>query len=284
MKRGVIYIATGDEYVAEAMVSVESLKKHNPDLHCTLFTDKLRGRSEFDEIKVLQDPQFSQYDKCLNIFKTPYQETLYLDSDTYICGDLTPFFEALEYCDVTGTIECARGFWYKPHSRLPEALCDINTGVICFKSTDSVLNTFREWYSLCLQTKNWLKEYGQSKWMLTLDQPAFRELLWRNRQIRLGILPEEFNALRLFGTRLWGRALIVHGRGDIARVAGELNEFPSENRVYLQGAGTLLAFQDIGLLKSLSQIFRMFVLVLYFQIKRVLKPVRGNRSRPSGKT
>ena len=40
MSRGVLYIAFGDNFVKEMLLSAESVKKHNPDLHITAFIDK----------------------------------------------------------------------------------------------------------------------------------------------------------------------------------------------------------------------------------------------------
>jgi hypothetical protein len=40
MSKGVIYIATGDDFIEEAIVSVQQLKSVVPSINVTLFCDK----------------------------------------------------------------------------------------------------------------------------------------------------------------------------------------------------------------------------------------------------
>ena len=265
--RGVIYISTGDRYYNECLKSVSSLKQHNPDLSVTLFTDRNEVDPLFDNLVVLEEPYFSMLDKMCNIWKTPYDQTLFIDSDTYITGSLNDYFEVLEYCDFAGTIESARGFWYEGEMDLPTGLCDINGGVLCFKNTPAVMTALKQWHSEYLKTSVWLEKYGPDNWYLTNDQPSLRKLIWTNRDIRVAILPDEFNALRLFGTRLWGKAKIVHGRGDIVRIAEEMNSHPDKNRVFLQGAGTIMSVQSISVWQGLKQCVRMFTSIFYLKLR-----------------
>ena len=87
------------------------------------------------------------------------------------------------------------------------------------------------------------------------------------------ILPDEFNALRLFGTRLVGEAIVVHGRGNIDKVAAEMNANSGENRVFLQGAGTAMAIQKVSLWTAFRQCLRMFTAILYLKGKVFESPV-----------
>ena len=272
-KRGVVYISTGDKSYTEALISARSLKRFNPDLPVTIYTDDRDSDPIFDNFEVIENPVFSVQDKALNIWKTPYEETLYIDSDTFVTGKLDDYFDVLRYCDFAGTIESARGFWYDGKLDMPRALCDINGGVLCFKNTPAVISTLKQWHSEYEKTAVWLEEYGPDNWFLTNDQPSLRKLIWSNRDIRVAILPDEYNALRLFGTRLWGEALIVHGRGDIERIADEMNADSGDNRVFLQGAGTAQAIQDISVWAGIKQSIRMFLSVVYLKFRIFESPV-----------
>ena len=44
--RGVLYIVFGDNFIKEMLISAESVKKHNPNMHITAFSDK-KIKSEF---------------------------------------------------------------------------------------------------------------------------------------------------------------------------------------------------------------------------------------------
>jgi hypothetical protein len=272
--RGVIYISTGDRSYEEALLSIRSLKQTNPNLPVTLFTDKREVDAVVDQVVFIEKPEYSVQDKALNIWRTPYEQTLYLDSDTYLTGCLDEVFDVLHYCDFAGTIESVRGFWYEGKMDIPRALCDINGGVLCFKNTPAVMSALRQWYGEFQKTAEWLKEYGPNKWFLTNDQPSLRKLIWTNRDIRVAILPDEYNALRMFGTRLWGDASIVHGRGDVVRIAREMNAAKDRNRVFLQGAGTIQAIQEIPVWGGLKQCIRMFVSILFFKLRIFNNPLR----------
>jgi hypothetical protein len=271
--RGVIYICTGKKFYGECLRSVASLKKHNPGLSVTIYSERHDVDSIFDNSVVLKQPRFSMVDKVCNIWKTPYNETLYIDTDTLITASLDEYFDVLEYCDFAGTIESARGWWYEGKMDIPRGLCDINGGVLCFKNTPAVMGALRQWYTEYQKTSVWLKEYGPGHWYLTNDQPSLRKLIWTNRDIRVAILPDEYNALRLFGTRLWGEAKIVHGRGDIGRIAAEMNADAGKNRVFLQGAGTVKPIQSISAWNGLKQCFRMFLSIIYLKLKPWENPV-----------
>ena len=280
-KRGVIYIATGDSCYAESLKSATSLRKYNPDLPITLFSERPDVDPIFDNSVLIEDPMFSMLDKVRNIAKTPYSETLFLDSDTFITGTLDDFFDVLEYCDFAGTIESARGWWYEGRMKIPRALCDINGGVLCFKDTPAVIETLGNWYAEYQKTEGWLKDFGPAKWFLTNDQPSLRKMIWTNRDIRVAILPDEFNALRLYGTRLWGDARVVHGRGDIERIADEMNAFVGQNRVFLQGGGTPRAIQNVSIWRALLQCLRMFTAIFYLKLRifdsRIFKRLRAQK-------
>lgn len=270
MNQGVVYVATGETCFLEASQSVASLKKHNPQLHTTLFTDKVYTKSEFDDFVIIEDPEYSILDKARHLANTPYEKTLFLDADTFVTDSLQPFFDGLKYCDFSGTLECARGFWYEGELDIPKALCEINGGVLCFRKTAPVMKALKQWHPEQLKTRKWLQKYGEGKWMLTNDQPSLRKLIWSNRDIRVAILPDEFNALRLNGTRLWGKAIVAHGRGDMQKISAEMNQFPDLNRVYIQGAGVQCSFSELSFLQSCQQLFKLFRLLVYVHVMRLL--------------
>ena len=82
MNRGILYIAFGENFIKEMLFSAESVKKHNPNLPITVFSD-IPVNSEFVDtwipIKVGHlRPKIDYIDK------TPYEQTLFLDTDTII--------------------------------------------------------------------------------------------------------------------------------------------------------------------------------------------------------
>ena len=56
-KRGVIYISTGEKNYTEALISVRSLKKFNPELSVTIYTDEREADPVFDNFVIIEQPQ-----------------------------------------------------------------------------------------------------------------------------------------------------------------------------------------------------------------------------------
>jgi len=56
MSRGIIYIATGEKYIKEALISAASLKDKMPDLSITLFSSKEVNSQVFNEVILINNP------------------------------------------------------------------------------------------------------------------------------------------------------------------------------------------------------------------------------------
>jgi hypothetical protein len=90
--RGIIYIATWQKFAEEACRSATSAKECMPDISI---------ESElFEQVVPIANPTHGSEDKILHIAKSPYQETLYLDSDTHMVDDCREFFSLLERFDL----------------------------------------------------------------------------------------------------------------------------------------------------------------------------------------
>lgn len=278
LERGVVYIATGEACRHEAIRSARSFRRHNPLVPIAIFTETKFVDPIFNYTLTIEEPDFSTVDKMRNLWKTPFQETVFLDADTFVTGDISQLFEILERVDFAGTHETARGFWYKEfQGRIPDAFCELNGGMLVFKATPAVLEMLKDWYAAYLETTQWLSRYGSSKWMLTNDQPSLRHLLYHRRDVKLWVLPTEYNALRFWGTYLWGKALIVHGRGQIDQVADSMNEYAGVNRSYLPGCGTWPPVEHISLGRLLKNYLRFNAIMVRAIFRRVFGRVVRNK-------
>lgn len=178
------------------------------------------------------------------------------------------------------TNESARGFWYPGEISLPAPLPEYNGGVIAFNNTREVTDTLKKWYSVQQETQSWLKKHlisswvvksGKEKWMLSLDQPGLRKIIWENKNIRVAVLPEEYNAFVFSGTRLWGKARIINGRGNLQKYANQMNRNPNPNRTYYQGFGAFRPLNDLSIGISLSQIGKMILFFFYLLFRKLIK-------------
>ena len=93
---GVIYIAYSQKkYIDEAIFSATSVKKHNPNLSITIFTDYELKNNCFDIVKKLPPNNFKFRCKQDFLKNTPYEKTLYLDTDTYVNDNIEDLFNLL---------------------------------------------------------------------------------------------------------------------------------------------------------------------------------------------
>lgn len=273
MSKGVLYIATGDACYKEAIKSAKSIRAHNSSISLALFSEKESVDPVFDIHEQIKDPLFSTFDKVRYLWKTPFEETLYLDSDTYITEDLDPMFSSLEYCDFLGALTHGADSPRSTYADLPGCLWEINGGVLLFKRTDSVIKMLQSWYGEYKRIKEKMQSSQYGGMRFERDQPSLRHIVWKSRDVRVGILPPEYNFLRYFGSTAWGKALIVHGRGNIEDVAVQVNKQVG-NRIYLQGGGTFYNFYELTFFQSFAQLFRLSVGILGYHLPRLFRRKR----------
>lgn len=244
VSRGVIYAVTGDKYQREALKSAESLKKSNPDLHVTIFSDKHIDSEYVNECTVI--PSEGKRPKVDLLSDTPYDQTIYLDSDTYVTGDLTPMYELLSGFDIgavqppTRRYEYGRTSEYKKKNfheadysseqefrdetniDVPESFPAYNTGVLVYENNDATMELFDLWSKI-------YKEYRELP-THTRDQPPFRQAVF-DSDVKIATLPPEYNC--------WVRGLyeddylqqylieevkIFHGRSEnMEQIADSIN-------------------------------------------------------------
>ncbi|MCK4816813.1 hypothetical protein KA005_13670, partial [bacterium] len=104
MSNAVIYVAWGDEFVAMAEKSLQSLKKYAPFVKAYLFTDELRSPTIFDRIEIIKIYANRAQTKANGIRHScnvvNEHNVLYLDSDTLILGDISGLFEVMEWFEI----------------------------------------------------------------------------------------------------------------------------------------------------------------------------------------
>lgn len=207
--RGVVYYGTNKEvYVDQAIVSAMSVKEKSPGVQTALFTNiedyaKGKGGEYFDHIIYLepQVPNFPELlfiDKLNIIADSPFDHTLYLDSDTYVYCDLNDVFALLGRFQVVITHAhhrrirdlAARGMIEDHEGRkinrigetLPSAFAPVQGGFVMLDSTDKAV---QNWVQTLIQ------RYKDSNFYD--DQVAIRNTLWEDKSLSIYCLPEEYN-------------------------------------------------------------------------------------------
>jgi hypothetical protein len=269
--KGILFIATGNKYFMEAVYAARSCKSVMPDVPILLYTEAGNHDAVFDEIRTIVNPSFSTLDKVRCICNSPFEKTLFLDSDTFLTDSVSEIFSLLDDYEFVGTHETSRGFHYSHEMpEIPVCFVDINGGVLAFRKTENVARLLTGWEDEFYLTQQWLGKYGQSKWALTNDQPSLKSVVFKSG-VKLYILPTEYNSLRFTGTYLYGAAKIVHGRGDIQKIALKMNEINQFNRVWVQQIGMMFEFDKMSLIKLLDMYLRITFLTLSSLIQRVFR-------------
>jgi hypothetical protein len=181
--------------------------------------------------------------KIPHISASPYNETLFLDSDTYVCGDLTQLFALTDAFDLAAAHAPMRAIYEV--EGVPDSFPEFNTGVIVFRRSpdvQAVLSSWADLFSRYLERLHddairWLHP-ADRRWHALNDQGAFREALYRSR-LRLTTLPPEYNCRFTVPGFVDGPVRILHGRGlHLPSVAVAINSV-STRRGYQERSNRL---------------------------------------------
>ena len=241
MDRGVIYVATGPAYVAEALVSAASVKRHMPDLPITLYTDRSVTSPHVDEVvRFDADGYFSRIPRLAS---SPYERRLFLDSDTYVCArELTHRLTCWTAFDIAVAHAPLRAIYEV--AGVPDGFPEYNAGVILFRPSPKVQAVFAAWAANVRRISGagpaagvrWVCPVDRRIW--SHDQGALRQALYGSN-LRIATLPPEYNCRFSVPGFVDGPVRILHGRGlDLPAVAAAINS-TSVRRGYEERAGRL---------------------------------------------
>jgi hypothetical protein len=154
---GVFYVATEQpRFVEQAIRSVESLRRWMPEVHVALFTDIPESR---DDLRLLFDAVYELpvaegvgtswgsglLGKVRAFSRSPYQASVYLDSDTRILKPrVKELFGALEACEIA-LAACEPG---ESRNQRNSGRPMFNTGVVAFRRTPKVQGLLAAWLEL----------------------------------------------------------------------------------------------------------------------------------------
>lgn len=194
---GIIYCAIGNKYIEQAVESYQSLLEYSPDIKATLFTNGNLNDSNWDVI-IHPGIEYSINFRNQMVYKldailsTPYEKSLFLDTDTLVLDDLTELFLLLDKFDLVLCHGHNRARRFKLiqnaksnsgetlfSNKIPYCFAPLQSGLILYNksSTHDFFQNVRELYL----SKNYFD-----------DQAAIRELLWES-DLRFYILPPEYN-------------------------------------------------------------------------------------------
>lgn len=197
--RGVIYVATGSNYLAEARESLASLRRSNPTLPAAIITDVPQPPGDWDVVLPLPNPLNSVRDK-LHMRRAPWPLAIFLDTDTYVAHDLGEVFALLEAGFDLAAHQLFEGHDYALPD-VPDSFPEFNTGVVGFRTTPAVQRFFDEWDAI----------YTARPAPYPADQYSFRIAVFHST-LRHTVLPPEYNFRPLSTNFAILPLRVVHGR------------------------------------------------------------------------
>ena len=190
-EKGYLYIAYGEAFTKEALMSIESLRRYT-DLPIAIYTDcKEIANQKVEELKINLIGEIKANHlraKVDYMDQSPFIKTVFLDSDTLIVRNCDDMFELLDRFDIGIVDDYARkrqnyAKQVPEYDEIPYAFSEGNSGVIAFNSstrTQTFLKMLKEYFYKYFEiTNGW-------------DQVSFRISLWKSN-VRIHRMPIEYN-------------------------------------------------------------------------------------------
>ena len=217
---GFVYIATGSEFVAEAAESARRLRETMPEADIALLSDVEPDADWFDTHVSIPDPEYGFEDQILNLERSPYRRTVYLDTDIYVDEDISDLFQLMEYFDIGLAQTATRKAW--DVQGVPDCFPEYNSGVMVYKTGERFSEFVSSWRSIHFS------ERDSEETMR--NQPSLRKALYES-DLRIATLPPEYNCRINFPGQVAGKVKVFHGRLTSVDGPGAGNYFDIERAV-----------------------------------------------------
>jgi hypothetical protein len=200
----------------------------------TLFTDQSTPLeiSNLAEVRAIPDPHYSNSDKFYALLNSPFDRTVYLDTDVHVRGGLETLFGLLDRFDVLACYAANR-FQYPEYELQFGTLAEpqLNGGVLALRDARNFAKAWKREYDRFVA---WLEANVAETQRKYWDQVGLRVAVITGG-FRLHVLPPEYNTLpnQVVGSP----PLVVHNRAFVS-----LNEAKKEailsalDSVNVQGA------------------------------------------------
>ncbi len=196
---GVYYIATGSEFVKEAELSAQSVRRAMPEIPIAIATD-IKPGFDFDHVIKINRPKHGFVDQITNLCRSPFDKTLQFDTDIYVNSDVSELFRLLEQFDIASAHNHNREVYNPPN--VPDSFPEYNTGVVLYRN-DNKMKAFAE---------TWKKNYNELKIKNnTQNQPSFRKTLFES-DLRVATLTPEYNCMIRYPGHVRNEVKISHSR------------------------------------------------------------------------
>jgi hypothetical protein len=275
-KNGFLYIGMGKKYRMEAEISARSMKQYTKYPIC-LITEDPNYKNEYFDIIIVADLVTDFYGKIVYMQKSPFENTLYLDCDTFICSSIDHIFQAMDLFDMSLSPDRFYhdyGFIakYNPSYKIKyeNVIVQYHCGVILYRMNDAMRGFFKDWERIHLEQK------------MKSDMLSFRDAYIENAsKITICPLPFEYN---YHGTHAYGVAnmeiKVIHERlgekwNTITTVMLPFEQMQKKAKKFNKYHGRRIIIPYIGVIPYYWNLYH---------IKRKLKKIFGVKRTPKAET
>ena len=214
---GIMYSAFGEKYIAEAVRAARSSLRHNDVPHVIYAAGEVHDPPP--GVAVVRFEQISDapfVDRIANMRRSPFERTIYLDTDTYVVEEIVHVLELLDNYDLA--VAQAPAYRGLDDPEVPAAFPEFNCGVVAWRASERVNEFLRSWeetYRAWLVKDVLIGRHGGDHPSRTVigDQPAFRRCAWQH-EMRVATLPPEYNLRIGVPATVIGRVRVLHGHTD----------------------------------------------------------------------
>ena len=216
-----------------AVKSAKSLRFHMPWLAIQLYTNigNIPLRNDyFDDVIHTEYPEKIWIYKWECLKKSPYDYTLHLDADTYICDEFSEIFEMLQRFDL---VTCM-----SPHYGLEEKIQGVP---LCYPEPAGGFLVWRKnektnwWINRTLELLRARKRFFRA------DEPTIRQTMYES-DMQIGIVPWEYTCVYGVPGYLEGKVKIMHGHAPNIEKDAEIFNEVAKRRIF--DGGLLYRMRD----------------------------------------
>lgn len=181
-------MAFGKRYLLEAEISARSLKRFTQFPICVITDININSSGLFDKV-MYSEPTYDFIAKAIGMQMTPFEQTVFLDTDTFVCSSIDNLFDLLQIFDMGLTVDnFIHSFSfirkYRPDFIIPfeNVIPEYNTGVVVYKNNVIVRKLINDWKELHKELR------------FKTDMPSFREAVIINAdKLKITPIPFEYN-------------------------------------------------------------------------------------------
>ena len=236
-KRGFIYVASGEKYVREAAHSAARVRELH-GLPITLICDQALSPASmavFDDVRVSLHG-FDYRDK-LRMYESPYEHTIFVDTDTFFVRPVFELFDLLDQFDLA--LQFTEGGNHYRLPGVPVCFFEPSAGLIAWRKNNATAAFFDQWQIAYAKIER--EQNIKGAW----DHRSLRQALYTSNA-RFAPIPLEWQLYTYKPNFVCHETRMLHGRDASADMASIIDQRTGP-RVWLPKIGLIPSLEDPSL-------------------------------------